>query len=43
MLTPGMLLQNRYRILQQIGGGGMSLVYLAHDTRLGRASAPSRS
>jgi len=34
MLTKGDLLQNRYRILRQIGGGGMAVVYLAEDTRL---------
>jgi serine/threonine-protein kinase len=34
MLASGRLLQNRYRILRQIGGGGMARVYLAEDTRL---------
>jgi serine/threonine-protein kinase len=34
MLAPGILLQNRYRMLRQIGGGGMGVVYLAEDTRL---------
>jgi serine/threonine-protein kinase len=34
MIAPGASLQSRYRILRQIGGGGMAEVYLAEDTRL---------
>ena len=30
----GTLLQNRYEIKDKIGAGGMSDVYLAHDTAL---------
>ncbi|WP_438432879.1 serine/threonine protein kinase [Gorillibacterium sp. sgz500922] len=33
-LKPGDLVGNRYRILSEIGRGGMSTVYLAEDTRL---------
>jgi hypothetical protein len=39
MLTSGTLLQNRYRIIRQIGGGGQALVYLAEDTNLGSLRA----
>ncbi len=35
MLIPGTVLQNRYRIIRQIGGGGQALVYLAEDTNRG--------
>ncbi len=35
MLASGTMLQGRYRIIRQIGGGGQALVYLAEDTNLG--------
>ncbi|MBN2393570.1 MAG: SUMF1/EgtB/PvdO family nonheme iron enzyme [Anaerolineae bacterium] len=34
MLQSGALIQTRYQILRQIGGGGMGAVYLAEDNRL---------
>jgi serine/threonine protein kinase len=33
-LTSGTILQNRYQIERLLGGGGMGMVYLAHDQRL---------
>ena len=35
MLIPGTVIQGRYRIIRQIGGGGQALVYLAEDTNRG--------
>ena len=33
MIEPGALLQNRYRVVKQIGQGGMGAVYVATDER----------
>jgi serine/threonine protein kinase len=33
MIAPGTLLQNRYRVVKQIGQGGMGAVYVATDER----------
>jgi serine/threonine protein kinase len=39
MLQPNALLQNRYRVVQQIGEGGMGAVYVATDERFGSTVA----
>lgn len=42
-LAPNTLLQNRYKIVNMIGKGGMGEVYLAVDQRLGSAIALKRT
>ena len=39
MQSPGTLLQNRYRVVSQIGEGGMGAVYVATDERFGSTVA----
>src|SRR5215203_5686906 len=39
MLAPDTVLQNRYRVLRQLGQGGMGAVYEATDQRFNRTVA----
>ncbi len=39
MLTPSTILQNRYRVVRQLGQGGMGTVYEAEDQRFGKSVA----
>ncbi|MEA2439027.1 MAG: eukaryotic-like serine/threonine-protein kinase, partial [Thermoleophilaceae bacterium] len=42
LASKGKLLANRYRVLGRLGAGGMAVVVLAEDERLGRKVAVKR-
>jgi eukaryotic-like serine/threonine-protein kinase len=39
MLNPGAVIGERYRVVHELGGGGMKLVYLVEDSHLNRKAA----
>ena len=39
MLNPGAVIGERYRVVRELGGGGMKLVYLVEDSHLNRKAA----
>lgn len=39
MLNPGAVIGERYRVVRELGGGGMKLVYLVEDSHLNREAA----
>lgn len=42
MMLEGKIIDNKYKIIEQVGEGGMSYVYLARDTRLNKQWAVKR-
>jgi len=38
-IVPGMVVNERYEVRREIGGGGMGIVYLAHDRTMDREVA----